>query len=41
VGHGNAVGALARDWGAVVGLPTVTKDGGGDWVTGDDRSREN
>jgi hypothetical protein len=27
------------DWGAVVGLPTVTRDGGGDRVTGDDRSR--
>jgi hypothetical protein len=28
-----------RDWGAAVGLPTVTRDGGGDRVTGDDRSR--
>jgi hypothetical protein len=27
------------DWGAAVGLPTVTRDGGGDRVTGDDRSR--
>jgi hypothetical protein len=29
------------DWGAAVGLPTVTRDGGGDRLTGDDRSREN
>jgi hypothetical protein len=27
------------DWGAAVGLPTVTRDSGGDWVTGGDRSR--
>jgi hypothetical protein len=27
------------DWGAAVGLPTVTRDGGRDRVTGDDRSK--